>query len=269
MLKRVVAAAVAGVAALVLVAAGAGAQTYPPPANSITVDDPTPAPGQAVAVTLKTCRPGTFALIGIDLTLLATPVVGADGAARATITVPSRITPGRHVVSGACLGPTWQPVVQSTYIQVVAAPTSGGGGGGGTGGAVPSGGGSGTVGGDPAAAGAPVETASGASAGAGGGGTSGRTAMPSFDGLAAPVAPSDAALVYENAALAGGPTDGAGEVGGTPRGDDRSGAGDSGPGPLGTIVRVVFGLLAIGGVPVAMAFSRGSAPAVFGGRFAQ
>ncbi|HKY67002.1 MAG TPA: hypothetical protein VJM49_11555, partial [Acidimicrobiales bacterium] len=156
MVKRVVAAAAVGAVALVLVATGAGAQTYPPPVNSITVDDPTPAPGQAVTVTLKTCRPGTFALVGVDLALLATPRVDADGAARATITIPPRTRPGRHVVSGVCIGPNWQPVVQSTYIQVSAVTTPGGGGQGtGTGVGSP-GGGSGTTGGAGATADAPA-----------------------------------------------------------------------------------------------------------------
>lgn len=271
MVKRVVAAAAVGAVALVLVATGARAQTYPPPANSITVDDPTPAPGQAVTVTLKTCRPGTFALIGVDLVLLATPRVSADGVARATITIPPRTRPGRHVVTGVCIGPNWQPVVQSTYIQVTAAAVPGGGGqGGGTGAGAP-GGGSGTAGSAGATAAAPGGL-TGSSSGVGAaGGTGGgpRPAMPSLDGLAAPAVPPDVALVYENASLAGGPTDGADAVGGTPRGDgDGAGEGDGGPGPLGTIARVAFGLLAIGGVPVALAFSRGSGPAVFGGRFA-
>lgn len=90
---------------------------------------------------------------------------------------------------------------------------------------------------------------------------------PASVATGAPAVPPDAALVYENASLAGGPTDGADAIGGTPRGDG-GGEGDGGPGPLGTIARVAFGLLAIGGVPVALAFSRGSGPAVFGGRIA-
>jgi hypothetical protein len=260
MVKRVFAAAAAGAVALLLVAAGAGAQTYPPPANSITVDDPTPAQGQTIAVTLTTCRPGTFALIGIDVFLFATPTVGADGAARASVVVPSWAPPGEHWVSGACLGPNWQPLFLSTRIVVERATSA------------PDGGGN-QVGGPGTATGGPSAGSGGAGAGAGrgAGAGAGRPAMPSLDALAAPVAPPDAALLYEMAALNGGPAVGADADAG--RGASRQDAGtdaegDGGPGTLGTIARVAFGVLALGGVPVAMAFSRGRAPAVFGGRFA-
>ena len=60
MSNRAVAALGAGAAAVVaslIAASPAAAQTYPPPPNAITVDDPTPARGQVVNVTLTTCRP--------------------------------------------------------------------------------------------------------------------------------------------------------------------------------------------------------------------
>jgi hypothetical protein len=56
MTKRVFAVAAVVAAALAWAGVPASAQTYPP--NSITVDDSTPTPGQAITVTLRTCRPG-------------------------------------------------------------------------------------------------------------------------------------------------------------------------------------------------------------------
>src|SRR5690554_662671 len=88
MRKRLPAVAAAALAAAIVAAAPAGAQAYPPPVRSITVDDPTPAPGQAITVAMRTCTPGTVALLGIDLWLVAAPTVGPDGAARASATVP-------------------------------------------------------------------------------------------------------------------------------------------------------------------------------------
>jgi hypothetical protein len=58
MTKRVFAVAAVVAAALAWAGVPASAQTYPPPQNSITVDDSTPTPGQAITVTLRTCRPG-------------------------------------------------------------------------------------------------------------------------------------------------------------------------------------------------------------------
>jgi len=243
MSKRVVAAVGAGVATL-LVSLGsgglAGAQAYPPAPNAITVDDPTPSPGQVVTVTLTTCRPGTFALIGIDLWLVGTPVVDASGAAVAQVTVPARIRPGRHVVSGACLDSTWHPLFLTTLITVEAPPAGGSGGAGGAGGAV-----------------------------IGGGANGGRGAAPSLASLAGPSAPPDAALLYQTTALANGVTDGGGDdeaaTGDRSAGTDGSAASDRGPGTLGTIARVALGVLAIGGVPVAMAISRRPSAAVRSG----
>jgi hypothetical protein len=225
MTKRVVAALGAGVAVLLVCAGGAGAQTYPPAPNTITVDDPTPDPGQVVTVTLATCRPGTIALLGIDLWLLGTPVVGADGVARAQVTVPTSIRPGRHIVSGVCITPSGRPMFLTTRITV---PGRGG---------APGGGG-------------------GAQAGTGGGGAG----QPSLGALAGPAVPPDAALIYQTTALTNGITDGGSGEGGAsgagPAGRDASTAADAGPGTLGSIARVMLGLLAIGGVPVAMAISR-------------
>jgi hypothetical protein len=83
----------AAVAAGLVVAGGApaGAQTYPPPPASLTVDNPAPAPGQAITVTMSGCRPDTFALFGVDLILLGSGWVGSDGVARATITIPATL----------------------------------------------------------------------------------------------------------------------------------------------------------------------------------
>ena len=114
MIKRVLAAVGAGATVLVMSAVSVGAQTYPPAPNAITVDDPTPIPGQVVTVTLRTCRPDTYALIGIGLSLVGTPRVDAQGVAVATVTVPASIRPGRHVVSGTCLGADWRPIFLTT-----------------------------------------------------------------------------------------------------------------------------------------------------------
>ena len=215
----------------------AGAQTYPPAPNAITVDDPTPIPGQVVTVTLQTCRPDTYALIGIGLSLVGTPRVDAQGVAVATVTVPASIRPGRHVVSGTCLGADWRPIFLTTRI-IVEAPAGGGGG-----------------------------------RAAGGGGTSGSAAgrggAPSLDALAGPSVPADAALLYRTTALANGIGDGTGgDAGATGSGGEAaagSAESDSGPGTLGTIARVTLGMLAIGGVPVAMAIGRRPSAAVRSG----
>ena len=251
MIKRVFAVAAVAVAALVSAGLPATAQTYPPPQNSITVDDSTPAAGQSIAVTLRTCRPGTIALFGIGLSLVGAPTVGADGVARATVTVPARLRPGRHVVSGACLSPTWRPLFLTTVITVTGsgAGTSSGSGGG----AVPGGGGG--SGAAPAAAGGT------AAAAATGGGTAGDTAPSQLAALAGPGVPADAPAMFEAAAEANGVTeDGTTDRSGSgtatvARSVDRDAAG-AGPGTMSTIARVALGLAALGGVPVALAFSR-------------
>lgn len=244
MSNRVVAALGAGAAAVVaslIAASPAIAQTYPPPPNAITVDDPTPARGQVINVTLTTCRPGTYALIGLDLSLAAAPVVGADGAARAAVTIPTTIRPGRHVVSGACLASDWVPLFLTTHITVERSAGSGSGG---------------------AAAG-------GTGAAGGGARLTGGARQPSLDALAGPAVPADAALLYQTTALANGVGDGSDATAGATgaNGSDRSstGSADDGPGALGTAARVALGLAAIGGVPTAMAISRRPSAAVRSG----
>ena len=252
MTKRVLAVAAAVVAAVaVVVGSGlpASAQTYPPPVRSITVDDTTPAPGQPLTITLRTCRPGTFALLGIDLKLVATPTVGAGGAAQATVTLSSRVPPGRHIVSGACLTPDLDPLFLSTVITVEGrAGTEGpgnGGGGGGAGGGAGSGPGSGSAG--PAGE---------------------RSGGPSLAALAGPGLPADARDLFGGTAAANGIAGGgatgdvASEDGGLATAQ-RSGStspepesADSDPGLLATIARVTLGVAALAGVPVALAISR-------------
>jgi hypothetical protein len=257
MIKRFFAVAVVATAALAAAAVPASAQTYPPPSNSITVDDSTPAAGQAVTVTLRTCRRGTVALLGIGLSLVGAPTVGSDGVARATVTVPARLRPGRHVVSGACLSPTWRPLFLTTVITVSAVSGGGGGGGGaGAGGGTGSPGGSG---GGTAAAPAGTAAAGGAASaggGAGAGSTGGGTAAPSLADLAGPQVPADAPVLFEETAQANGVTDdGAGSA--TPAASDAGRQeSPSEPGTMSTIARVALGIAALGGVPVALAFSR-------------
>lgn len=260
MSKRVL--AVAAIAAAAVLAAGvpAGAQTYPPPVRSITVDDTTPTPGQKITVTLRTCKPGTFALIGIGLSLVGAPRVGADGTAVASVTVPTRLRPGSHTVSGACLAPDLSPLFLTTRITVVSA---GGGAGSGGGGGGQTGAGSGSAGGGSASSGAAAAPGSvggagaGAAGGAGGGAAHGAGAarMPSLGTLGGPAVPDDAPVIFEEAAAANGVTDGGGAA--SEATASRSDAGESsGPGTLSTIARVALGMAALGGVPVALAVSR-------------
>ena len=259
MSKRVLAGAAVVAAVLVVAGAPASAQTYPPPVRSITVDDATPAPGQSIVVTLQTCRADSTALVGIDLTLVASPRVGADGVARATVTVPARLRPGRHAVSGACLAPDLSPLFLTTTI-TVAAP--GGGGGGGGGGGTGTGGGSGTGGGTPGAVATPGgdtgggQDAAGAASGTprpGAASSTGpRIPSSSLANLAGPDAPPDAPAVFGDLATANGVT----ERGTAPpepaasRTPDTDGSTGSGPGTLSTLARVALGVAALGGVPV-------------------
>ncbi|MBN2622959.1 MAG: hypothetical protein JXA83_06315 [Acidimicrobiales bacterium] len=262
MSRRVIAVAVAAVA-LVLTAGPVAAQTYPPPQNSITVDDSTPARGQALTITLRTCRPGTYALLGIDRLLAATPKVDAQGVATATVTVPRWLSIGVHRVSGACLAAAG-PLFLSTDIRVVDAAAAGSGvpggasGGGGTG---ASGNGSGTA---PEAGTATDGTATGgsgtATATGDGGGTAsgGHAAAPSLGGLAGATVPDDAPTLFEEAAAANGVTEDGGSASpeATAERTAPGGAGDSGPGTMSAIARVALGVAALGGVPVALAVSR-------------
>jgi hypothetical protein len=260
MTKRMLAGAAVVAAVLVVAGAPASAQTYPPPVRSITVDDTTPAPGQSIVVTLQTCRAGSTALVGIDLTLVASPRVGADGVARATVTVPSRLRPGRHTVSGACLAPDLSPLFLTTTITVTA-PGGGGGGGTGTGtatpGAVapPSGDADGSQdAGNTGGAGAASVTPRGGAASS----TGPRIPSSSLANLAAPDAPPDAPAVFGDIATANGVTEGGSAppeatASRTPGGAGSSG---SGPGTLSTLARVALGVAALGGVPVALAVSR-------------
>ncbi|HEX6420160.1 MAG TPA: hypothetical protein VFZ77_16795 [Acidimicrobiales bacterium] len=243
MRKGLVVAAVVA-AALVWAGAPAAAQSYPPPVRSITVDDATPAPGQSITVTLRTCRPGTVALIGIDLLLVATPTVGEDGAAVATVTVPQHLRAGRHTVSGLCIAPSGRPLFLTTSITVTPAGGTAGAGGNDTG----------SIGGigssDPSA---PAATAPAS----GSAGSGGRSPAPSVAGLDGPEAPADAATLFEDAAASRGiPAGGAGAADAPDASSRPDGSGDGGPGLVATIARVALGLAAIGGVPVALAVSR-------------
>src|SRR5262245_8302962 len=247
MRMRLVAVA-AAVAAVLVVAGGApaGAQSYPPPAASLTVDNPAPAPGQAITVTMSGCRPDTFALFGVDLTLLGSGRAGSDGVARATVTIPATLLAGPHTVSGFCLGANGLPLFLRTTIDVtpVGPPpsstspppggTSTGSGAGGTG------------------------TGSSTAGGSRGGRTTPAASVPSADALAAPTLPADAPVLFEDVAEANG-------VDRTPAGTEHAEPaatatadrpGSPGVGPFSTMARVGLGLAAIFGVPVALAVSR-------------
>lgn len=226
--KRVFAAATTAVAGLVLVGGPVAAQTYPPPADSIAVDDSTPVRGQTLAVTLQTCKPGTIALIGFDLSLGSTPTVGGDGVAQGTVTVPSWARLGQHTVSGACLAPDHHPVVLTTNVTVVADLAGGG-------------------------------TAATPPPGGGGGRIYRPAGVGSLAALDTSAVPASAEALYETAAAFNGANEG-GRGPGQPA-LQRSQAGDAGatdsdPGTLSTVARVVLGVAALGGVPVALAISR-------------
>jgi hypothetical protein len=269
MVRRVVAVAAVGVAALLTLGTGARAQTYPPPKVSITVEPARPLAGQDITVVLTGCKPGTIALIGIDLRLVDSPVVGPDGVATTTIALPARLRPGQHLVTGVCIGATGDRVVVSTRFNV--RPAQGGPGPNDAEGT------SGTDGGGALAGGGDGDGST--AAGTGGSGDAQATGsadgqvvggLASLDALDGPEVPADAEEIFE-AAAATGSVDGA-EPGtaqaGTADADEAGAASDSGPGTLGTLARVAFGMAALGGVPVAMALSRRGAPSLFTGRFA-
>ena len=144
-------------------------------------------------------------------------------------------------MSGACLGADWRPLFLTTHI-TVEVPGGGATGGGAT---------------------AAVAVRRPARRPPSGG-------APALDGLAGPSVPADAALLYRTTAMAHGVTDGTGSDGaahGRRRADAAAGSAgsDCGPGTLGTIARVTLGMLAIGGVPVAMAIGRRPSAAVRSG----
>ena len=251
MSKRLFAVA-AAVAAVLVVAGGlqAGAQTYPPPPASLTVDDPTPAPGQAITVTMSGCQPATFALFGVDVILLGSARVGSDGVAQTTVTIPAALPAGAHTVSGFCIGANHLPLFLRTTITVTpatatpATPTT----------TPPAAGGSGT---------GPGSSGSGGRSGTGRAGRSGTAAtVPSPDSLAAPAVPADASTLFEDAAEANGVPAGGSSPSAASSGRDSepaataASASTADVGPLSTVARVALGLAAIFGVPVALAFSR-------------
>jgi len=242
---RVLAAAALSAGTLVLLGAPAMAQTYPPPVRSITVDDATPAAGQSVRVTMRTCKPGTRALFGLDLLLLGSAKVGSDGVASATIRIPAFVRPGRHAVVGVCLAPDGTPLVLHTDVRVIAA--------------------SGTSG-----QGAQVPPPAAPPAGGGGGGGA-AAPMPALGGLRSAGGPADPGGLFTDAGAAAGvpadptatppgsraPTAGSGFAADPTAGGAaaHSAAADD-PSGWATAGRVALGLAALGGVPVAMAFNR-------------
>jgi hypothetical protein len=249
MRKRLVAVA-AAVAAVLVVAGGApaGAQSYPPPPASLTVDNPAPAPGQTITVTMSGCRPDTLALFGVDQILLGSGRAGSDGVARARITIPAALPAGPHTVSGFCLGANGLPLFLRTTIDV-------------------------TPSGPPPSSTPPPPggTSTGTGTGSGAGGTGGRAgggrgagttpaaSVPSVDVLAAPTLPADASVLFEDAAGANGvprTPRSSGTEGAEPAATTADHAGSADVGPFSTMARVGLGLAAIFGVPVALAVSR-------------
>jgi hypothetical protein len=246
----------------------AGAQSSPPPPAAITVDDDTPTPGQTITVTMRTCPAGALALFGVDLVLVGSARAGGDGVATAAVAIPPPVVPGAHTVSGRCLGTGLRPLFLRTGITVVAVdqpapvmpppaqPVA----------AVPPPAEHDAAVPPPDGDGDPGGTAGGPAPG--GRATPRRLPAPSPDAPAGPDPPADAAAPFADAV----PADGlpataapapaanraapAGAAAAEPAAQARPEPGRD-RGPLSTLARVALGLAAIGGVPVALAFSRG------------
>lgn len=244
MSKRVV--FVASVAVVLAAMVGpASAQTYPPPSNSITVDDPTPVPGQTITVSMQVCRPGTRALFGLDLRYAADGVADARGVARADVLIPPTTDPGRHLITGTCLRPdllpltTWITVQSGTQDDGVS--SAGGTAGGTGGGADPDT--------DPSVVAAQIDAAdpSPADIGAFGGGSPAEL-RAQFDES---IADAGRNLAVDDSGAQAPAGDGS-------RATGSSDAASPGTGALALVGRVLLGLVAVGSVPAALVLSRRS-----------
>ncbi|CAN5528248.1 hypothetical protein BH20ACT2_BH20ACT2_15350 [soil metagenome] len=112
-----------------LMVAPAVAQTYPPPAEGITISNTTVVPGQSVTVTATGYAPGT----AVGFVFLSDPVdlgsvtADANGVARLTFNVPADADPGEHTVTASGLGADGSPLVQSVNLTVVGPDGAAGG----------------------------------------------------------------------------------------------------------------------------------------------
>jgi LPXTG-motif cell wall-anchored protein len=117
MVKRLLAASALGV---VLTAAPAAAQQYPPAVNSLTVDCPTPAPGDVVELQARTFAAGsevTFALASVPTTVATAPA-DASGAVSVRATIPVGTAGGPHTITAVGQAPGGGPLSISAAVTV-------------------------------------------------------------------------------------------------------------------------------------------------------
>lgn len=119
MLRRMLVIA-AATAALVVGAAPAGAQQYPPSNNSVTIDDVTPHPCQAVTITAATYSPGSTVefTLASTLTALGSATADANGVATLTAAIPDGTEPGDHTITATGTSENG-PLSQSITVDVV------------------------------------------------------------------------------------------------------------------------------------------------------
>jgi hypothetical protein len=121
MLKRLL---VLSLAAFALFTATAGAGVYPPPDDSIVVDDPSVEAGQTVNVTAQCFEAGSTVDFSVAGTSVGTAVANADGVATFAYAVPSGTT-GDVVVTATGTGCSGEPLVLGVTLTVAgAAPTA-------------------------------------------------------------------------------------------------------------------------------------------------
>lgn len=116
MLKKVL---LLAAVALVALPTTAAAQDYAPGGNTITADDTTVAPGEAIVLGIQICQPSTSATFELDSTTsLGSATAGSNGRATLTATIPSTTSAGTHTIEGSCMGSNGQPLVQVLSITV-------------------------------------------------------------------------------------------------------------------------------------------------------
>ena len=130
MVKRVV---VAAAVALVLFAAPAAAQQYPPAANSLTVSDTTPTPGQTIDIVAQTFVAGSEVTVTLNSepVLLGASAADAAGVVSMSATIPANTALGAHTIVAQGTAADGTPLTLTVSINVVAADGSGSGAGGG------------------------------------------------------------------------------------------------------------------------------------------
>src|SRR5690606_9618430 len=159
--------------------------------------------------------------------LVAAPVVGPDGVARATVTVPPSLRPGRHAVSGLCVADGRLLFLTTTITVERAAGPPPGAPSGGPGATAPGGGPGGgppvpPAGGGAGAAPVPGPGSGTLTSGTGGGGA----AVSPLVALAGGAPPADAPALFEEAARAHGVTGDGAAAGG----EEAAGAGEAAAG---------------------------------------